>query len=99
MSWTVLLTLAAGAFAFKALGMFGLGEGATHPMVLGIGRLLPAALLCALIVEGTLNDQGSLTVDARLGGVTLGGIAAYYRAPFWLVVVIAAVTTALLRLL
>lgn len=97
MSWTTLLLLAAGAFAFKAAGNFGVGRVAENPTVVGLGRLLPPALLAALIVDGTFNSGGSLVLDARAGGVLLGGLAAYVRAPFWLVVVLAAATTALLR--
>jgi hypothetical protein len=96
-SWTTLLLLAAGAFAFKAAGMFGVGRFAELPVVVGLGRLLPAALLAALIVDGTFNTDGALVVDERAAGVLLGGLAAWYRAPFWLVVLVAAGTTALLR--
>lgn len=97
MSWWTLLALAAGAFAFKAAGTFGLGNFTGTPTMTGLGRLLPPALLAALIIDATFNRDGALVLDARAAGVTLGGIAAYYRAPFWLVVVIAAVTTATLR--
>ncbi len=97
MSWTTLLLLALGAFAFKAAGNFGVGRVAEQPMVVGLGRLLPPALLAALIIDGTFNTDGALVIDARAGGVILGGIAAYFRAPFWFVVLLAAATTAALR--
>ncbi len=97
MSWTALFLLAAGAFAFKAAGIFGLGRAAADPTVVGLGRLLPPALLSALIIDGTLNSGGRLVIDARAGGVLVGGIAAYLKAPFWLVVILAAMTTAGLR--
>ncbi len=97
MSWTALLLLAAGSFAFKAAGNFGVGSVAENPTVVGLGRLLPAALLAALIVDGAFNNGGSLVIDARAAGVAVGGIAAFLRAPFWLVVVLAATVTGLLR--
>ncbi len=97
MSWGALLLLAAGAFAFKAAGIFGVGRVAESPAVIGLGRLLPPALLAALIIDGTFNSNGALVVDARAGGVIVGGIAAFLRAPFWLVVIVAATTTAGLR--
>lgn len=97
MSWTALLLLAAGAFAFKAAGNFGVGRLAENPTVVGLGRLLPPALLAALIVDGTFNRAGTLVLDARAAGVALGGIVAYFRAPFWLVIVVAATATAALR--
>ncbi|MEZ5378182.1 MAG: AzlD domain-containing protein [Acidimicrobiales bacterium] len=97
MSWAALLLLATGAFAFKAAGNFGVGSVAANPIVVGLGRLLPPALLAALIIDGTLNSGGSLVLDERAAGVMAGGIAAYFKAPFWLVVVLAATVTGVLR--
>lgn len=99
MSWSLLLAIAAGAYACKALGVV-LGE-----RLAGLGELdrwaglVPAALLPALVVTQTVADGDQLVLDARLPGVLVGGTAALRGAPFWLVVVLAAATTALLRLL
>ncbi|MEM9655234.1 MAG: AzlD domain-containing protein [Actinomycetota bacterium] len=62
------------------------------------GQLLPPALLAALVVSQTVVTGTELTVDARLAGVVAGGTAAVWKqAPFWLVLVIAATVTALIR--
>ncbi len=97
MSWTALFLLAAGAYAFKAAGMFGFARVARSPAAVGLGRLLPPALLAALIVDGTFNRGGTLVLDARAVGVAIGGLAAVLRAPFWLVVLLAAAATAITR--
>ena len=99
MSWATLLTIAAGAYAFKAAGMFGLGRYAQAPVPLALGGLLPPALLSALIVVQAFSSETSLVVDARAAGVLVGGVAAWRGAPFWLVVLLAAVATAALRAL
>lgn len=115
MSWTAILTLAAGAYLFKAIGLLVLGPlldrseptgaganpdgpepGGGWPLQLG--QLLPPALLAALVVNQTVVSGQDLVVDARLAGVAAGAVAVWRGAPFWLVLVIAAATTAALRL-
>lgn len=98
MSWTAVLVLAAGAYSFKALGLvFG-------DRLVGIERLgsvlglLPPALLAALVVIETFDGGGMIELDARIVGVAAGSIAAWRKAPFLVVIVIAAAVTALLRL-
>lgn len=62
-----------------------------------IGQLLPPALLAALVVSQTVVTGTSLTVDARLAGVLAGAVAVWRRAPFWLVLIVAATVTAVVR--
>ena len=97
MSWAAVLAIAAGSYAFKAAGMFGLGRFMTGRAMLAIGALLPPALLAALVAVQTFATGTDLTVDARAAGVLVGGLAVWRGAPFWLVVVLAALVTATLR--
>lgn len=98
MSWTLLLGIAAGAYLFKLAGVL-LGDRlAASPALEALVRLVPAALLPALVVTQTVADGDRLVLDARLPGVLVGSVAALRGAPFWLVVVLAAATTALWRL-
>ncbi len=99
MSWLAVLVIAGGAFLFKAAGMFGLGRYMTSPKAVALAGLLPPALLSALVVLQTVTTGSSLVLDARAAGVAAGAIAVWRRAPFWLVVLIAAAVTALLRAL
>ena len=98
MSWTLLLAIAAGAYLFKAAGVLLGGRLAASPALEALALLVPAALLPALVVTQTFADGDRLVVDARLPGVAVGSVAALRGAPFWLVVVLAAATTALWRL-
>lgn len=68
-------------------------------LALRIGQLLPPALLAALVVSQTVVSGTQLVVDARLAGVTAGALAVWRGAPFWLVLIVAAVITAGLRAL
>jgi hypothetical protein len=59
--------------------------------------LLPLALLAALVVVQTFSDGRSIVVDARAAGLAAAGLAVYRRAPFIVVVALAAATAALVR--
>lgn len=112
MSWTAIAVLAAGAYLFKAIGLLVVGPLANRSVASGepdgdegsggwplqLGQLLPPALLAALVVNQTVTDGQELVIDARLAGVLAGAVAVWRGAPFWLVIVIAAAVTALLRL-
>ena len=60
--------------------------------------LLPAALLAALAVVSTVGDGEQITIDARLVGLVVAGLALWRRAPFVLVIVLASAATSLTRL-
>jgi hypothetical protein len=59
-----------------------------------VAVLLPVALLAALIATQTFGEG----VDARAAGLAAAVAAILLRAPFLVVVTVAALTTALLRL-
>ena len=60
---------------------------------------MPVALLAALVEVQVWSAGTSLTVDARTAGLAFAVEALLLRAPFLVVVVGAAATAALLRLL
>jgi branched-subunit amino acid transport protein len=60
--------------------------------------LIPAALLAALVFNGTFTDAQSIAVDERAIGLLVAIIAAWRKLPLIVVVVLAAATTALLRM-
>ena len=63
------------------------GEGARH-------HYLPAGLVAVQTVGG---PDGTLVLDARLAGLAVAAVALLLRAPFLLVIVLAAATAGLLR--
>jgi branched-subunit amino acid transport protein len=93
-----LVLLAVGTYALKALGPFLLAGRPELPAWLTrLSTQAPVALLAALAAVGTLTTRQDLTVDARLGGVLAAGVALWLKAPFVLVVITAALTTAATR--
>lgn len=97
MSWWTIVALALGAYAFKVLGVLLLGRVRPDGLALTASAFLPAALLAALVATQTFATDEHLVLDARAAGVAVGALAAWRRAPFWLVITLAAVTTAALR--
>jgi hypothetical protein len=61
--------------------------------------MLPAALLAALVVLETFSTGSRLVLDARAAALMVAIVALALRAPFIVVVVLAAFTAAVLRLL
>lgn len=97
MSWWVIGALAAGAYAFKAIGLLAFEARSPSPRVISALALLPPALLGALIVVQTAAADTSIAIDARAAGVAAGAVAAWRNAPFVVVLVVAAAVTALVR--
>lgn len=97
MTWWHLLALAAIAYAFKALGLVVLGSALVRGRAVHLVQLLPPALLAALVAVQTLSDGQQLSVDARLAGMAFAGLAVWRRWSFTVVVIGAAVVTALTR--
>jgi branched-subunit amino acid transport protein len=97
MTWTLVLTLAAGAFASKAIGFFLLADRALPPAVDRCLALIPAAVVAALVVKDTFTSGQQIEVDPRALGVGVAVVAVWRRAPFVVVVVLAAAVTAAAR--
>lgn len=97
MSWLAIAGLAAGAYLCKVLGLVGIGRRATEGPLLRVAALLPAALLPALVAVQTLGGDRSLVLDARAAGLAVAVVATWRRAPFAVVVVLAAAVTAGVR--
>ena len=99
MSWAALGLLAAGAYGFKALGLVGFSSVRPTAAIERLTGLIPPALLAALVVVQTFTDDAALTLDARAVGLAVGGVAVWRRAPFIVVITLAAASTAAVRAL
>jgi uncharacterized membrane protein len=97
MKWWMVGALAAGAYAFKAIGLLAFDAKAPSPRVVGALGLLPPALLGAFIAVQTLATGTTINIDARAAGVAAGAIVAWRQAPFVVVLIVAAAVAALVR--
>jgi branched-subunit amino acid transport protein len=93
-----IVALAVGTYGMRLGGVLLRGRlklSATVEMLL---RMAAAALLAALAGTAALMADGAFAGFARPAGVLVGGLLAWRRAPFVVVVLAAAATAALLRL-
>ena len=96
--WTAVLLVGAGTIVLKASGPVLLG-GRTLPDTVGrVLEMLAPAMLAALVVKQLVAGDRELVLDESLGGIAAAGVAIALRAPILVTVVVAAVVTALLRL-
>ena len=92
-------TLAAGTYAFRLSGQVLRARISFPPRA---ARLLEAGaviLLAALVATTALTQGHGFSGFARPAGVLAGGVLAWRKAPFLVVVIAAAAVTAGLRLL
>lgn len=99
MTLGVVLALAVGTYAIRFAGPV-FRNRFTVPlrvqMLLSMGAM---TLLVALMAVNALVPNGKFTSLALPLGVLVGAVAAWRKAPFVVVVVLAAATTAVLRLI
>ena len=98
MSWIVVAVVGAATMAFKASGPVLLGQRQLPPRVASVVEVLAPAMLAALVVTQTLGGDRELVLDERLLGVAAGGVAVWLRAPLVVVMIVAALVAALVRL-
>ncbi|MFP2958842.1 AzlD domain-containing protein [Myxococcus sp. 1LA] len=93
-----ILVLAAGTYAFRLAGPLLSQRMQVSARVQGLLSLSAIALLTALVATATLTAGGGFAGWARPAGVLAGALMAWRKLPFVVVVVGAAVVTALLRM-
>ena len=98
-TWATVLIASAGSFLLKLLGWSVPSSVLERERVRRGVVLMPVALLAALVVVQTFAVGRHLQLDARAAGVAVAVVAIALRAPFLLVVALAAATAALLRAL
>lgn len=97
MIWFAVLAGSLGCYVQKLAGYFLPHAVLENPAVRRVAGLLPVAMLAALVGVQTFADGQALDLDARAAGLAAAVIALLLRAPFLVVVLVAAVTAALLR--
>ena len=93
----VILVLAVGTYAFRLVGPALHGRVELPARVRELLSAGAVVLLVGLLATGALTEGGGFAGWARPAGVLAGGVLAWRRAPFAVVVLGAAATTAVLR--
>ncbi|HST82253.1 MAG TPA: AzlD domain-containing protein [Kineosporiaceae bacterium] len=97
--WTGVLLACLAVFAIKLAGHLAPQRLLERPDVTRAAGLLTAGLLAALVAVQAVATADRLQVDARLPALAVAAIALWWRAPFIVVVALAAITAAGLRAL
>jgi len=96
-TWTLIILLTLGAYAFKITGLVFLGGRSLPPIFERCLALIPAAVVTALVMKDTFTQGQELVLDARALGIAVAVIAAWRKAPLIVVIVLGAAVTALVR--
>lgn len=99
MIWPAVIIGSLGAYLLKLSGYVIPERVLDNDRLRRLTALLPVALLAALVAVQTFATGTELQVDARIAGLAAAIIALALRAPFLVVVLLAAITAAVLRAL
>ena len=92
--WVSLLITSALVFIIRFAGYLVPEKYLTNPTALRINTLIPIALLSALVAVQSFTDKASIVIDQRMAGLGVAVIALLLKAPFPIVVIGAAATSA-----
>ena len=92
--WVATLGTSLVAFLLKYSGHSVPERWLSHRKIQKINALIPIALLSALVAVQTFSEKSQLMVDQRLVGLSVAITALILKAPFPIVVLSAAVSSA-----
>lgn len=94
--WAATIGTSLIAFALKYSGHSIPQHWLEHRLLQRINALIPIALLSALVAVQTFTEKNKLMIDHRLAGVSVAVIALLLKAPFPVVVLSAAISSAVI---
>ena len=92
--WVATLGTSLVAFLLKYSGHSVPERWLSHPKIQRINALIPIALLSALVAVQSFSEKSELMIDQRLVGLAFAIIALILKAPFPIVVLSAAISSA-----
>jgi hypothetical protein len=97
--WALVIGTVVGCYLLKLAGYLVPARVLEHQRTRQLVELIPVALLAALVVVEAIANGHHWQIDGpRLAGFGVGALAVWRRAPFLVVVILAAVAAALIRL-
>lgn len=94
--WIAVIGTSAIAFLLKYSGHSVPERWLSHPKIQKVNALIPIALLSALVAVQSFSEKSKLMIDQRLLGLAVAIVALLLKAPFPVVVISAAISSALL---
>ena len=96
--WQIILIASIAVLALKLLGYLVPPSIIERPTPARVANLLTVALLSALVAVQTLAVGQSIQLDARVPALLVAAVLLALRVPFIVVIIAAAATAALIRL-
>ena len=93
--WAATLITSAICYLLKVLGYSIPNRILNHPRIQRINILIPVVLLSALVAVQTLSNKKEILIDHRLAGVVAAALALRFKASFPIMMLIAALVSAL----
>ena len=93
--WAATLITSAICYLLKVLGYSIPNRILNYPRIQRINILIPVVLLSALVAVQTLSNKKEILIDHRLAGVVAAALALKFKAPFPIMMLIAALVSAL----
>ncbi|HEX2804687.1 MAG TPA: AzlD domain-containing protein [Kineosporiaceae bacterium] len=97
--WSTVLAGCGVCFVFKLIGYLAPAHWLETERVARVASLVTVALLAALLAVQTVVSGQRLTLDARVPAVAVAAVLLWRRAPFVVVVVVAALVATGLRMI
>jgi len=94
--WIVVIGSSIALFALRYSGYMIPEKYLTNPRVLRINTLIPIVLMSAMVGVQTVTENGKWVIDQRLAGIAVAVVALLLKAPYFVVMISAALTSALL---
>jgi hypothetical protein len=92
--WVATIGTSLVAFLLKYSGHSVPERWLSHPKIQRINALIPIALLSALVAVQSFSEKSELMIDQRLVGLSAAIIALLLKAPFPIMVLSAAISSA-----
>lgn len=92
--WIAIIGTSLIAFSLKYSGHSVPERWLSHPKIQRVNALIPIALLSALVAVQSFSEKSRLMIDQRLAGLCVAVIALMLKAPFPIVVLLAAISSA-----
>lgn len=93
-TWIGVIGTSLIAYALKLAGHSVPEKFLSHPLIKRINLLIPIALLSALVAVQSITTKSAIVIDHRIAGLGAAILALLLKAPFPIVVLSAAITSA-----
>lgn len=96
--FAAILIASLAVYSWKFFGYLVPEKFLEKPRVARTANLLTVALLAALMATQTFTKHSEVVIDSRVVGIAVAAVLLRFKAPFLVVVIVAAAVSALLQL-